>query len=124
MNVKKIKRIYEIPHEKDGFRILVDRLWPRGVSKEKANLDEWAKNIAPSTAIRKEFNHNPNLLDEFKSKYLFELDHNEHKQDFVNYIKNKLNESPVTLLFAAKNEKVNHALILKEWLEEELRYQD
>jgi len=120
MNTIRIKRIYEAFSEKDGYRILVDRLWPRGVSKEKANIDEWAKNIAPSTEIRKEFHHDPSLMDVFKYKYIMELEHNEHAVEFANHVKEKLSDGNVTLLFAAKNEKINHAGILKEWLEEHM----
>jgi uncharacterized protein YeaO (DUF488 family) len=121
MNVIKIKRIYEKPSEDDGYRVLVDRLWPRGVSKEAAFIDEWAKEVTPSTEIRKEFNHNPDFMENFRHKYIFELDNNEDAKKFVMQLKRKLEEVNVTLLYAAKSEKINHAVILKEWLNEHIR---
>lgn len=120
MNLIKLKRIYDPPEEDDGYRILVDRLWPRGVSKEKANIDEWAKSVTPSTETRKEFGHDPNLMEEFKRKYIYELDHNELSGEFVDHVRQKLEHVNVTLLYAAKSRTVNHATILKEWLEEQI----
>ncbi len=121
MNTIRLKRIYELPSKMDGYRILVDRLWPRGVSKGKATIDEWAKDITPSTKIRKEFHHDPPLLmDDFTYKYNFELDNNEHAFEFVNKIRKKLEEDNVTLVYAAKDGKYNHVVILKEWLEKQL----
>ena len=117
MHEIKIKRVYAGTSEDDGYRILVDRLWPRGISKEKINIDKWAKEITPSTELRKTFKHDPDTMGEFKIRYYFELDNNEHAVDFINLIKDKLNEGNVTLLYAAKNEKYNHAVILKEWIE-------
>jgi uncharacterized protein YeaO (DUF488 family) len=121
MNSIKLKRIYAAPAAEDGYRILVDRLWPRGVSKEKAALSEWAKDIAPSTEIRKEFSHMPDRMEAFRVRYFDELVNNERAADFVNRIVDKLQAGNVTLLYAAKDEKVNHALVLKEWLEQEMR---
>lgn len=120
MNSIKLKRIYDPPEEDDGYRILVDRLWPRGVSKEKANIDEWANSVTPSTEIRKEFGHDPNLMEEFKRKYIYELDHNEFSGEFVDHVRQKLEHVNVTLLYAAKSRIVNHATILKDWLEEQI----
>ncbi len=113
----KIKRVYAEQSEDDGYRILVDRLWPRGISKEKININLWAKEVAPSTELRKEFNHNPDTMDEFKIRYNFELDNNEHTAGFINLINDKLKEGNVTLLYASKNEEYNHAIVLKDWLE-------
>ena len=79
----RIKRIYEPPSTEDGYRILVDRLWPRGISKEKAALDEWAKDISPSTELRKEFHHDPSRMEDFQLKYTYELDHNERAEEFI-----------------------------------------
>jgi uncharacterized protein YeaO (DUF488 family) len=118
MNEIRIKRIYEPSSEEDGYRVLVDRLWPRGVTKERADIDYWAKNISPSSLIRKEFNHRPELMDDFKIRYVIELDNNEYAMEFAGYIREKLDEGNATLLYAAKDEKINHAVILKEWLEE------
>lgn len=112
-----IKRIYESPSIEDGYRILVDRLWPRGISKDKAKIDEWAKNIAPSTELRKEFHQDPQLSAEFKMKYTTELEKNEQITDFLDHIKIKLQETNITFLYAAKDREYNHAVILKEWLE-------
>ena len=113
----KVKRVYAESSEDDGYRILVDRLWPRGISKEKINIARWAKEISPSSELRKTFNHDPDTMDEFKERYYFELDNNEHAVEFVNLIKEKLKENNVTFLYAAKNEQCNHAIILKEWIE-------
>jgi uncharacterized protein YeaO (DUF488 family) len=112
MNVQ-IKRVYEKSDPKDGFRILVDRLWPRGMTKEKAAVDLWLKDIAPSTELRKEFGHNPGKWQEFQKKYLKELKEN---QEAVNELKEHLKKSDVTLLYAAKDEAHNEALIIKDFL--------
>lgn len=116
----KVKRVYEDSSEDDGYRILIDRLWPRGISKEKINIQKWAKEITPSTELRKTFNHNPDTMEEFKERYYFELETNEHTVEFANLIKDKLQEGNVTLLYAAKNEEYNHAIVLKKWIEEKL----
>ena len=111
----KLKRIYEPVSKDDGYRILVDRLWPRGISKEKSNLDLWLKDIAPSDSLRKWFGHDPAKWFSFKKKYSAELSKN--KESF-NRLKNILKkEKDVTLLYAAKDEKHNQALFLKELLE-------
>ncbi|TKC16332.1 DUF488 domain-containing protein [Robertmurraya kyonggiensis] len=117
MNTIKIKRIYEPSSELDGYRVLVDRLWPRGISKEKSQIDEWAKEIAPSTDLRKQFNHMPDFFDEFTKRYVLELTDNVHKEGFLSQIREQLGQRNVTLLYAAKNESINHAIVLKEWLE-------
>lgn len=108
-----IKRVYDTNKTENNFRVLVDRLWPRGLSKEKLNIDLWAKDIAPSNEIRKEFNHEENKFEEFKKQYLTELNNNEYAKDFKNKYKNK----NIVLLYSAKNEKYNNAVVLKEWLE-------
>lgn len=110
----KVKRVYEKPSQEDGFRILVDRLWPRGVSKKHAGIDIWMKDIAPSNELRKWFNHDPEKWDEFKIRYFSELD---HKSGLVNEILNRPKHSTLTLLFSAKVEKYNNAEALKEYLE-------
>ncbi len=116
----KIKRIYEPFVREDGYRILVDRLWPRGISKERDQIDLWAKEIAPSTKLRKEFHHDLLVMDEFASCYYKELEINDYSINFISLVRNKLSENNVTLLYAAKNELVNHVIILKEWLEKKL----
>ena len=116
----KIKRIYDPPETGDGYRILVDRLWPRGIGKEKATLDEWNKDVAPSPEARKDFNHDPTRMEDFKHRYIYELDNNQISVDFAHRIEEKLKSDNVTLLFAAKSTTINHAIILKEWLEENI----
>ncbi|GAA5521401.1 DUF488 domain-containing protein [Aliifodinibius salicampi] len=113
----RIKRIYEEYSEDDGYRVLVDRLWPRGVSKEEAGLDEWCKEIAPTTELRKWFNHDPGKFEEFANRYKGELI---QKEEEVNHLIDKTEKQHVTLLYAAKDEDHNHALVLKEFLNEQL----
>ncbi|MGD9674130.1 MAG: DUF488 domain-containing protein [Candidatus Nitrosocosmicus sp.] len=115
----KIERIYDNLNRKDGdqnsaFRILVDRLWPRGLSKNEVNIDLWIKDIAPSTLLRKWFNHDEKKWDEFKLRYFKEL---EKCNESVNIILNKTEEGSVILLYGAKNEKFNNAVALKEYLD-------
>lgn len=118
MNELRCKRIYEPAEETDGCRILVDRLWPRGIKKENAGLNVWAKEIAPSSELRRWFAHDPAKFDAFKKSYREELDTSSASQEFRNWCKEELREHPVTLLYAAKDEHCNHAVVLKEWLEE------
>lgn len=108
-----IKRIYEPPSEDDGLRVLVDRLWPRGVSKEKAQLDQWAKELAPSTELRKEFGHDPDRWEEFRERYLAEL---EDQSDEVEAFLDGLEGDKVTLLYGARDEEHNQAVVLAEYL--------
>jgi uncharacterized protein YeaO (DUF488 family) len=110
----KIKRAYEAPSSKDGFRVLVDRLWPRGVSKEHAALDLWLKDIAPSPALRKWFDHDPAKWAEFKKRYTREL---AKLEEPVHMLKQKGKGGTVTLVYGARDEEHNHALVLKEYLE-------
>ena len=119
MSPIRIKRIYDPVEPGDGYRILVDRLWPRGMKKEQAALDQWAKSITPSTEIRKEFHHDPSSFSEFRQKYLFELENNPESETFRRQVLEKLHDGPVTLLYGAKEQEVNHATVLKEWLETE-----
>lgn len=106
-----IKRVYAEPSPNDGKRILVDRLWPRGLSKEKACVDLWLKEIAPSTQLRKWFGHEPSKWDEFKQRYLQELQAN---QESLQILKAELKKGKVTLLYGAKDEMHNDALVLQE----------
>ncbi len=108
----KVKRIYEPVGKEDGFRILVDRLWPRGMTKEKAAIDLWLKEIAPSTELRKWFNHDPAKWKEFQKKYTKELKENHEMTDTL---KEHLKKGNVTLLYAAKDEAHNEALVLKDY---------
>ena len=109
-----VKRVYEPPAEDDGFRVLVDRLWPRGISKEKARLDLWLKDVAPSNELRKWFGHDPVKWDEFRKKYLEELQGN---AEAVAELKQVVRENKkVTLLYGAKDDQHNQALVLQEYL--------
>ena len=109
-----IKRVYEQPAKEDGKRILVDRLWPRGLTKEKASIDLWLKDIAPTTELRKWFGHDPDKWKEFKKRYHEELKNNKEP---VSILYDELKENTVTLVYAAKDEQHNEALVLKEWLD-------
>lgn len=120
MNKLKCKRIYETPVETDGFRVLVDKLWPRGMKKENAEIDLWAKEITPSNELRKWFSHIPEKYDEFKKRYRQELSENSASLKFKDLCIEKLQYCNVTLLYAAKSEKYNHAVVLKDWLEEHM----
>ncbi len=120
MNELKCKRIYETPAETDGFRVLVDKLWPRGMKKENAEIDLWAKEITPSNELRKWFSHIPEKYEEFKKRYRQELSENPASRKFKELCIEKLNDNNVTLLYAAKSGKYNHAVVLKDWLEEHM----
>ncbi|SDE47565.1 Uncharacterized conserved protein YeaO, DUF488 family [Pricia antarctica] len=109
----KTKRIYEDPSDDDGYRILVDRIWPRGVSKEDAKLDDWNKNIAPSDKLRKWFDHDPDKFDEFAKKYRKELD---DKKEDLTAIRKKAEKQKVTVLFGAKDTEHNQAVVLQKVL--------
>ena len=113
------KRIYDVPDNEDGFRILVDRLWPRGIKKETAGIDLWAKEIAPSDELRKWYGHEPERFQEFRARYLEELASNPDATEFSSSVKAKLGAESVTLLYAAKDIKRNNAVILKDWLEKD-----
>lgn len=108
-NEIKIKRIYELPDTKDGYRILVDRLWPRGVKKANAVLNEWNKEIAPSPELRIWFAHKPEHFEQFTKLYSAELD---NKKDELLRLKHISKTQNLTLLYAAKSETINHARIL------------
>lgn len=113
MEKLKIKRIYQEPASSDGIRILVDRLWPRGITKERAHLDYWFKDTAPSNDLRKWFNHDPKKFNEFAKKYKEEL---LYKNEDIEKIKSLLKKHNVTLIYAAKSPTINHAIILKEYI--------
>lgn len=110
----RVKRIYEEPHPSDGARILVDRLWPRGVSKESAALDRWMKEIAPSHELRKEFGHDPDRWAEFVQAYAHEL---EAKPDLVAELRDFAARETVTLLYSARDTRHNQAVALASYLE-------
>jgi len=106
----RLKRAYEPPEKQDGARILVDRLWPRGVSKEEAQLDEWIKEIAPSAELRTWFGHDPRRWDEFRERYRAELaEHPETLKD----LRRRAREGPITLVYSARDEVHNDAIVLR-----------
>jgi uncharacterized protein YeaO (DUF488 family) len=108
-----IKRTYDPPSPDDGKRILVDRLWPRGIRKEGAKIDDWLKDIAPSDELRKWFSHDPSKWQKFKRRYKNELN---DKSDLVKNLRRQLKKMNVTLLFSAKDIEHNNAVVLKEVL--------
>jgi uncharacterized protein YeaO (DUF488 family) len=116
--VIKVERIYNNPKGNKTFRILVDRLWPRGLSKEEVKVDLWQKDIAPSNILRKWFSHDERKWDEFKTRYFKELEKNSKS---VNMILDKVKEEPITLLYGAKEGQFNNAMALKEYLEQRIK---
>ena len=109
-----LKRVYEKPSAEDGKRILVDRLWPRGLRREDAGVDEWLKEVAPTAALRKWYSHDPSKWTEFKKRYWKEL---EEKKDTVEKLARECMEGKVTFVFGSKEEKLNNAAALKEYIE-------
>ena len=109
----KLKRVYESPSPEDGLRVLVDRLWPRGLTKERAAVDLWAKEVAPSTELRKWFDHDPAKWKQFQMRYRKEL---QDKTESVNDLKRKSKGHTVTLVYGARDEAHNEALVLKNIL--------
>lgn len=112
-NKLEIKRVYEPPSPDDGFRILVDRLWPRGLQKLDAKVDEWIKEVAPSTGLRKWFKHDPEKWPEFTWRYKEELKHNHAIADLREALKS---HSKSTLVYGARDTEHNHAIVLKDYL--------
>lgn len=109
-----LKRAYEAPARSDGQRVLVDRVWPRGITKEEILIDDWVKDVAPSTALRKWFNHEPPKWNEFKRRYFREL---EERPDALKRLLAKARAGSMTLVFGAKDTAHNNAMALKEYLE-------
>lgn len=109
----KLKRVYEKPERSDGKRILVDRLWPRGISKEKAKLHLWLKEIAPSPELREWFGHDPKKWLEFKKRYSAEL---KEKKELLTEIRKLAEKGAVTLVYGSKEERYNDAVALKSFL--------
>jgi len=109
------KRVYDESSGDDGIRILVDRLWPRGISKEKALLDRWEKDLAPSTELRRWFGHDPAKWEEFLRRYRAEL---EGKEEELDRLRQEAADATVTLLYAAKDEEQNNAVALKRYIDE------
>ncbi len=111
----KLKRAYDQPDSSDGFRILVDRLWPRGISREKLQLDVWLKGIAPSTELRKWFKHDPDKFEKFDQRYRQELsDNKETVQELLSYTRKY---ETISLIYSAQNRDHNNAVVLKNFIE-------
>jgi uncharacterized protein YeaO (DUF488 family) len=109
-----VKRAYDKPARNDGFRVLVDRVWPRGVTKEALKVDTWLRNVAPSTRLRKWFGHDPKKWDEFRRRYFKELDAD---PEDIRLLREKRRGGELTLVFGAKEERFNNAEAIKEYLE-------
>ena len=110
-----LKRAYESPSPEDGYRVLVDRLWPRGVSKEEASLDDWLREIAPSDDLRTWFDHDPERWEEFRKRYRSELD--EHREA-LHFLARLAADGKLTLVYGAKDREHNNAVVVKEYIEE------
>lgn len=112
----RLKRIYDAASEDDGTRVLVDRIWPRGVAKADAALDDWCKSVAPSTELRKWFGHDRDRWKAFSERYRAELD--DAESDDLDRLRELTTRERLTLLYAARDTECNHAVVLKAWLEE------
>ena len=113
----RIKRVYDEAEKADGLRVLVDRLWPRGVSKEKAGIDRWLKEISPSNELRTWYGHDPARWEEFKTRYFRELDHH---GEVIGELVAQARAGTVTLLFSSTEKRINNAVALREYLESRL----
>lgn len=113
MSTIRIKRVYDEPNLSDGYRVLVDRLWPRGVTKKAAHIDEWDKTIGPSDELRTWFGHIPGRFPEFTKRYIAELDHNPATQKLASLVDE---HSVLTLVYSAKDEECNQAVVLRDYL--------
>lgn len=120
MHKIQMKRVYEQPAESDGYRVLVDRLWPRGVKKADLPYDWWPKEITPSNEIRKDFHHDADRMEAFTVAYRTELEANPFSKEFIERLKEELKDQSVTFLYAAKDPKINHVVLLKAWAESQL----
>lgn len=114
----RLKRAYDEPAQNDGRRVLIDRIWPRGVKKEQLALDDWCKEVAPSTELRQWFDHDPEKWDQFKQRYFDEL---AMTPEAVGDLAKTAQEGRLTLVYAASEEKFNNAVALKEYLEERIK---
>lgn len=113
----RLRRAYDAPTKSGGSRVLVDRVWPRGVAKDELCLDDWLKEVAPSAELRKWFGHDPAKWDAFKDRYFRELDQSEA----IGRLRLKCREGPVTLVYGAKDTRYNNAVALKDYLEQSTR---
>lgn len=119
-NEIKLMRTYDFDSSVKGQRVLVDKLWPRGIKKEKLEPMVWEKEIAPSSDLRKWFHHEPERFEEFEEKYLKELEENKKATEFSEKINEALKNQDVILLYSAKDEEHNNAVVLKKWLEKQI----
>jgi len=110
----RVKRVYDEPSANDGLRILVDRLWPRGLTKAKARIDFWAKSISPSNELRRWYSHEPDKWEEFRVRYIRELEENLMA---AGELREKIGDQTVTFLYSSKEERLNNAVALKEYFE-------
>jgi len=113
MKTIQIKRVYDEKSKDDGYRVFVDRLWPRGVSKEDAHFDEWMKELAPSTELRKWFDHKPERFEEFRKRYKKEL---QEQEEALDKLRELAKSKKITLLFAAKDTEINNAVVIRDVL--------
>ena len=113
MKTIQIKRVYDDKSKDDGYRVFVDRLWPRGVSKEDAHFDEWMKELAPSTELRKWFDHKPERFEEFRKRYKKEL---QEQEEALDKLRELAKSKKITLLFAAKDTEINNAVVIRDVL--------
>ncbi|PZR92377.1 MAG: DUF488 domain-containing protein [Candidatus Nephthysia bennettiae] len=111
----RVGRVYDAPTRQDGSRVLVDRIWPRGLSKEKAELDDWCKEVAPSTALRKWYGHDPERFQEFGRRYRVELDEPE-RADALQHLRELAKDRTLTLLTATKHAEISEAVVLADLL--------
>jgi len=109
------RRVYDPPRADDGYRVLIDRVWPRGVARTRANLDDWMRDIAPSTELRQWFNHDPARFKQFRTRYRREL--RDHASQ-LDELQRRASEGPVTLLYSARDQEHNNAVVLAELLRE------
>lgn len=112
----RVRRIYDDPESDDGARVLVDRLWPRGVSKERARLDEWCKTVAPTTDLRKWYSHDPAEFDEFAERYRTELETDDEQKAALAHLRELAAAGPLTLLTATKQPEISEAAVLRQVL--------
>lgn len=112
----RIKRVYAAAEESDGYRILIDKLWPRGMTKDKAAIDKWAKEITPTNSLRQWFGHKRENFQAFTDQYIAELNANPAAPAFAKLCIELLQRQNVTLLYGAKDEECNHAIVLRNWI--------
>ena len=110
-----LKRAYDKPQKADGFRVLIDRIWPRGVRKEDLKLDQWLRSLAPSTELRQWFGHDPEKWGEFRKRYFRELDAH---PDEIKLLRDRMRDGPLTIVFGSREQRFNNATALKEYLED------